>query len=66
MFLWEKLDAVITILFNRKGVKGSPDNIGMPFAQLCQEATVSILQVCSLQIIEERDWIIDACPIRSG
>lgn len=46
------IDALIItcLLFNRKEAKESLDNIGMPFTQLCQEAALNILQICSQQV----------------
>lgn len=36
--------------------KGKPDNIGMRFIQLCQNAAFNSLQVCSLLIDGGRNW----------
>lgn len=35
-------------------MKGRLDNIGVPFAQLCEKAAVNVLQVYSPQIVGER------------
>lgn len=54
------------LLNNRKGIKERLDNIDMPFIQLSQEAAVSILQACSVQIAGGMQGTIDACLLRSG
>lgn len=64
MSIWYHYNKLVIV--NRKGVKGRIDNMCMPLLQLCQKASVNILQIRPLQITGERDWTIDTALVRSG